>query len=204
VPDNQPVLAKPPEQDKHTAEPAAVRVSLIDVPETLRPRRDRLSWLIGGGSLVVAALSVVVAIFALNLQSQGNRNAQAAVTTADAYKVSISGGSGARFLISNLAQASIHDVYIRPATRGYEKIGTGNIGSCTQVTVTLPGARTPTLYFTDAYGQSWELAYGGYLHPWPDPAAILVYLPLGSEIAPAGSSLAALSMKVAHNVPGCS
>jgi hypothetical protein len=204
VPDNDSVLARAPAADGHAADAdgAVVRVSLVDIAEKLRPRRDRLSWFVSGGSLLIAALSAVVAIIAVTVQEQGNRNAQAAVSTADAYKVSISSLQGDQFSITNLAQASITDVWLRPAARGYDSIGT--VGSCTKITVTLPGARTPVLYFTDDHGNSWELAYGGQLHPGPDPAAILDYLPLGSQIAPAGSSLAELGITTTHNMPDCS
>lgn len=204
MPDNEPALAESSAPDDHVVGAGAgvVRVSLVDVAETLRPRRDRLSWIVSGGSLLVAALSAVVAIVAVNVQQQGNRNAQAAVSTADAYKVSISSEQGGTFAISNLAQASITHVWLRPAARGYDDIG--NVDSCTQVTVTLPAASTPVLYFTDDHGNSWELALGGQLQPGPDPAAILDYLPLGSQIAPAGSSLADLSITTTHNMPGCS
>ncbi len=130
--------------------------------------------------VVIAVLALVVAIVST---VSANRSAQAAQTAAArtfASEVSfISAATAQKFEIDNGAPAEITSVLVQAAPHGtLHNLGT--IPRCTGITLSLPGASTPVIYFRDANGLSWELPVNGVAETAPDPNAILSLLPLGA------------------------
>jgi hypothetical protein len=152
----------------------------VDVVRTPPASRDLGWWVTTVGPVVIAALALVVAIVSLNDANRSAQTAQNATARTYASEVSfISGPTAPQFEIDNGAPGQITSVLVQAAPHdALHDIGT--IPRCTGITIPLPGASAPVIYFRDANGLSWELPVNGVAEQAPDPNAILSLLPVGA------------------------
>jgi hypothetical protein len=132
------------------------------------------------GSVVIAALALVVAFASVVLQRQSNSATQSNNMRAEASLVSIiQEQGGSTFDIDNLARSPIYSVWLFPAPREPRSVGT--LPPCSISSVVLTPASSPVIYFKDANGVSWERTISGTLQQSVNPSSLASFLPLASE-----------------------
>jgi hypothetical protein len=160
------------------AETEPVKVEVVGIPPT---SRDTGWWFTTIGPVVVGVLALVVAIVTVLDQHQAEQKTQTAANRSLASLVSFTPASGRdQFDITNGADAQINSVLVQPAAAHRSLDRLGIIPRCTEISVTLPSASTPVMYFRDANGLGWELPVNGVAEPSAGLFAILAILPSGA------------------------
>lgn len=159
-----------PETQRQAAEPLKV--------ELVGPTRDRSWWLTAFGPVIIAAAALGVALYSVVDQHDFAVSQQSSAARSLASMVSFSKDPAGQlqYDIDNYASAPITSVLLQSAPRR-SLVPLSPIGGCKGVTVIVPSADEPVIYFRDANGDSWVEPANGVAEPAPDPSAILGFLP---------------------------